>query len=87
MIATCVYGLSSLMCLACTYLLLRSLGRGGHRLLLWSALCFVGLAVNNVLAVVDVNTPTAMVDLSIPRIVISIISVGILVYGLIWESA
>ena len=38
---------------ACAYLLARSYKRTAARLLLWSALCFVLLAANNALVVLD----------------------------------
>lgn len=84
--ATIVYALSTLTCVACAYLLLRSFTRNGTRLLLWSGLCFIGLALNNALATIDVNTPTELMDLSTIRVVVSIVSVSILIYGLTWES-
>jgi hypothetical protein len=84
--ASIVYALSTLTCIACAYLLLRSFKRTGTRLLLWSGLCFIGLALNNILATIDVNTPTDLMDLSTLRVMVSIVSVSILIYGLTWES-
>ena len=46
-----IYVLSFLASATCTWLLLRGYRRSGTRLLLWSGLCFVGLAINNVLLV------------------------------------
>lgn len=88
MMATIVYILSSLTCVACALLLLRSWKRGGRmsKLLLTSGLCFVGLAVNNALATIDVNTANELLDLSTIRLAISLTSVGILIFGLTWES-
>jgi hypothetical protein len=54
--------------------------------LLWSGLCFIGLALNNALATLDVNTPSELMDLSTIRVVVSIVSVSILIYGLTWEA-
>jgi hypothetical protein len=84
--ASIVYALSTLTCIACAYLLLRSFKKNGTRLLLWSGLCFIGLAVNNALATLDVNTPSDLMNLATLRVVVSIISLGILIYGLTWES-
>lgn len=84
--ASIVYALSTLTCVACAFLLLRSFKRNGTRLLLWSGICFIGLAMNNALATIDVNTPTELMDLSTIRVVVSIVSVSILIYGLTWES-
>lgn len=86
MMATVVYLLSFVTCLACAILLLRSYRKGGARLLLWSGLCFIGLAFNNALATIDVNTSSAVIDLSTVRLFISLISVSILLFGLTWEA-
>ena len=51
--AILVYALCALTSTACAVLLLRGYARSHFRLLLWSGLCFVGLALNNILLVVD----------------------------------
>lgn len=84
--ASLVYSLSTLTCIACAYLLLRSFKRGGTRLLLWSGICFIGMAINNALATVDVNTSAELMDLATVRVVVSIVSLSILIFGLTWES-
>jgi hypothetical protein len=51
--------------------------------LLWSAACFVLLAVNSLFVVFDMLvTPT---DLSWPRTLSSLAAVATLLYGFIWE--
>ena len=79
-----VYVLCALTSLACAVLLLRGFFRTRVRLLLWSGLCFVGLALNNALLVVDYTTVTS--DLSNWRTLPALAGVAILVYGLIWDS-
>ncbi|MDQ3515327.1 MAG: DUF5985 family protein [Gemmatimonadota bacterium] len=79
-----VYILCALTSLACAVLLLRGYFRTKVRLLLWSGLCFVGLALNNALLVVDVNTP--MTDLSNWRTLPALAGVMLLIYGLVWDS-
>lgn len=79
-----VYLLCALTSLACAVLLLRGYFRTRVRLLLWSGLCFVGLALNNALLVVDKNT--LMTDLSNLRTLPALAGVALLVYGLIWDS-
>ena len=70
---------------ACAFLLLRGHHRTGTSLLLWSGLCFVGLALSNAVLVVDlILVPD--VDLSAWRLVPSAIGVALLLYGLVWES-
>lgn len=79
-----VYVLCALTSLACAVLLLRGYLRTRVRLLLWSGLCFVGLALNNALLVVDENT--LVTDLSNLRTLPALAGVALLVYGLIWDS-
>ena len=66
-------------------MLLRQYLRVRSRLLLWSVICFVGLAANNVLVYVDMVMFTG-VDLSLYRAVAGTIAVGIMVYALVWET-
>lgn len=80
-----VYILGSLTTLACGVLLLRGYFRGANKLLLWSAICFLGLAVSNFLVFVDlVLLPD--VDLYLWRLLVAAIAMTALMYGLIWES-
>jgi hypothetical protein len=84
-VATAVYVLCALAALACTWLLARSYARSHVRLLLWSTICFAGLALNNILLFVDkVIAPDT--DLSAWRLVPAALGVAALVYGLVWES-
>jgi hypothetical protein len=55
------------------------------RLLLWSAVCFVGLAISNLLVFVDLIV-LPQVDLYIARLATAAIAMIILLYGLIWEG-
>src|SRR5688500_18179078 len=61
--ATIIYVLCALTSGLCAVLLLRGYARSRARLLFWSGLCFVGLALNNFLLVLDVNV-ISHVDLS-----------------------
>lgn len=79
-----IYALRALTTLLCAVLLLLSYARGRQRLLLWSGLCFCGLALSNVLVFVDLVL-LPQVDLFRWRIGTGIIGVGFLLYGLIWE--
>ncbi|HTS13082.1 MAG TPA: DUF5985 family protein [Candidatus Limnocylindrales bacterium] len=83
--AQAVYLLGALTSLLCSVLLLRGYGRGRKRLLLWSGLCFAGLAASNALVFIDlVLLPHT--DLFPYRLATTIISMALLLYGLIWES-
>lgn len=76
--------LCALTSFACTALLLRGYLRTRVRLLLWSAVCFAGLTLNNALLVVDARTP--LTDLSQWRTLPALAGVMVLVYGLVWDS-
>ncbi|HEV2206648.1 MAG TPA: DUF5985 family protein [Candidatus Acidoferrales bacterium] len=83
--APAVYVLGALTTLACGILLLRGYFRGGNKLLLWSAVCFLGLAVSNALVFADlVLLPN--VDLYFWRLLTAAVAMAALMYGLIWES-
>ena len=83
--AEAVYALCTATSLACAALLFKGCYAGGARLLFWSALCFVGLTVNNLLLFVDLVVVPG-VDLSLWRSAAAIAGMLVLVYGLIWES-
>jgi hypothetical protein len=69
----------------CAALLGRSFVHSRSALLMWSLLCFVGLAVNNILLFVDLTIVPEM-DLSIWRTLAALIGIGAMVLGLIWED-
>lgn len=80
-----IYSLCAITATLCAFLLLRAYSIGRYRLLLWSGLCFAGMAVNNVLLVVD-KLVLPHVDLSIPRNLVALASMLVLLYGLIMDS-
>ena len=81
-----LYVLAVLTCIACMVLLWRQYFRTGLRLLLWSALCFVGLSVSNVLLFFDLVVFTTELDLRPWRLVSALAGLGFLLYGFIFES-
>jgi hypothetical protein len=83
--ATIVYALCAVTSVACAWLLLRSWMRSRFRLLLWSGLCFAGLAINNILLFVDVRV-LPEIDLSVWRTIPAVIAVMVLIFGLVWET-
>jgi hypothetical protein len=83
--ATLVYALCALTSLACAVLLLRGYARNGVRLLLWSGLCFAGLALNNTILLVDMRV-VPDIDLSVWRTLPALAGIVILLYGLVWET-
>ena len=80
-----VYILCTATSTLCAVLLYRGYRNSGARLLFWSALCFVGLALNNLMLIVDVRF-IPEIDLSTWRMVPAVIGVAVLLYGLIWET-
>jgi Family of unknown function (DUF5985) len=82
--APAVYLLCLLASAACAGLLVRSYLRNRTRLLLWSAACFVLLALNNLFVVADMLLfPT--LDMTLWRSLSSLAAVGMLLYGFISE--
>ena len=68
----------------CAFLLVSAFLRGRERLLLWSAICFCLLALNNLLVFVDIIV-LPDVDLVPLRSLTALLAVAILLYGFIWE--
>ena len=81
--AATVFVLSALISLACAALLLRSFFQGRTLLLLWAAVCFLGLTLNNTLLFVD---EVADADLSLWRAIPALAGMLALVFGLLWEE-
>jgi hypothetical protein len=82
--AELVYVLCALTSVVCAVLLLRGYRSSRTGLLLWSSLCFVGLALNNLLLLLDLFL-VPDVDLGLWRSGTALASVGVLLFGLIWE--
>ena len=80
-----LFALVMLACLACTVLLFRGYAASGVRLLLWSALCFVGLSASNVLLFFDLVLFPTQVDLRPYRIGAAAVGLAFLLYGFISE--
>lgn len=85
MLGNLVYILCAATSALCAILLFRGYRRSRARLLLWSAACFIGLALNNVLLIVDLRVGPA-VDLSIWRMIPALAGASALLYALIWEA-
>lgn len=84
--AEAVYLLCAVTSLVCALLLLRSYRTSRMRLILWTSLCFVGLAINNVLLFLDLVV-VLNADLRIWRDIAALSAVGILLYGMITLEA
>lgn len=84
--AAAIYLLCAVTAFACFALLFRSWRRTRARLLFWSALCFAGLSVNNVLLVVDKLVLGPEIDLTLWRVIAGLVAVLLLLFGLVWEE-
>ena len=82
--AAAIYVLCALTALACAVLLFRAWSSSRTSLLLWSALCFAGLAASNAILVLD-RIVYPDVDLSIPRLLTALAGLLLMVFGLVWE--
>lgn len=83
--AETIYVLCAVTSLLCAGLLLRSYLENRARLLLWTFLCFLGLAANNVVLFLDKVVITET-DLTTVRALPAALGVLALCYGLIWET-
>ena len=85
-IADGIYALCAATSLMAAWLLLRHyLARRTPLLLPWSCFAFFGLAVNNVLLLIDLAFLTN-IDLALPRTLAAAAALVTLVYGLIRET-
>ncbi len=83
--ALAIYLLCAITSTVCAWLLGRAFLERRARLLLGTSICFVGLALNNLLVLVDLIV-VPDVDLSLPRAVVTFLGLLTLVFGLVWES-
>ena len=79
-----VYILCFLTSSACAWLLGRSYARSRTKLLLWSSACFVLLAANNLMLVVDLLV-LPDVNLRVSRLLLALAAVSVLIFGFVWD--
>ena len=80
-----VYLLCFVTSVACLILLVRGYRRSGTRLLLWTAVCFVFLAINSGLVFLDIVV-FPEIDLRLARDLSSLTAVSTLLFGFIWDT-
>lgn len=80
-----LYLLAILASLSCMVLLFRAYAASRMRLLLWSALCFVGLTVNNFVVFIDLLV-LPDIDLRPLRLAATLAGLVFLLYGFVWEA-
>ncbi len=83
--AAIIYGLCALTAFLCAFLLIKAHRQSKYKLLLWGGLCFAGLTVSNALLIID-KLVVPEVDLSTWRYIITLLSMLVLLYGLIWDK-
>lgn len=81
---TAVYLLCFLTSAACAWLLARGYWRTGARVLMWSALCFLFLAANNFVVILDLLV-LRDVDFRLVRHFLALAAVGVLLFGFVWD--
>lgn len=79
-----VYFLCFATSAACAWLLVRNYRATGARLLLWSGLCFLFLAGNNLIVFIDLLVLPAL-DMRLARLGLALAAVTILLFGFIWD--
>lgn len=83
--ASLVYAWCAATSVTCAMLLLRAYVRQPAKFLLWSSLCFMGLAANNLLLFIDlVLVPS--IDLSLYRDLTATLAILVMLFGLIWHA-
>ena len=80
-----VYLLCFLTSAGCAWLLLRSYLKARSGMLFWSAGCFVLLAINNLIVILDIMV-IDKVDLMPWRLAASLAGVSLLLFGFIWRG-
>lgn len=80
-----VYAACALTSVLCMYLLMRGHRRTRQPLLLWSSICFAGLAIGNVLLLLDLAVLPNM-DLSLLRTLPILVGLSCLIFYLVWEA-
>lgn len=80
-----VFVACALTSVLCAALLVRGYLATRTRLLLWSSLGFIGLALNNVVLVID-RLIVPDIDLSLVRTLPAFLGVTVLLFGCIWDA-
>lgn len=80
-----VYALCAITSALCAVLLARAFARRRVRLLLWAAICFAFLGVQNVLLFLDLVILTE-VDLSVWRAAAGMLGIAALLFGMISDG-
>jgi hypothetical protein len=85
-VAEAVYILCAITSILCAALLLRGYRATRTRLLFWASLCFVFLAINNVILYFDLVVLPPQIDLFWYRNIAALVGMLLLLFGLTWDS-
>lgn len=85
MMVAAIFIACALTSILCVVLLIRGYRVSRSRLLLWSSLGFLGLALNNIVLVID-RLIVPDIDLSLLRALPAFLGVAILLLGCIWDA-
>ena len=83
--AELVYLLCTIASLLCAVILFRAYLRNKVRFLLWSGICFIGFAINNIVLFIDLIL-LPEINLSFWRLVPALVGLLVLIYGLVWDT-
>ena len=86
MMPALIYSLCAATSLVCAGLLFSAWRRTRYRLLLWSGLCFAGLTLSNAVLIADKLLTPPEIDLSLYRYGLTLLSLIVFLYGLIWDT-
>lgn len=84
-VAELVYLSCAFASLLCAWLLFRGYRRSRVNLLFWTALCFLGFTVNNLVLFADTAIYPNL-NMSIFRLIPAVLGVSALLYGLVQDS-
>ncbi len=82
-----IYALCALTSIACMGFWVRFYFLKGGRLLLYGSICFLGLALNNILLFLDLVVFPTQVDLAIPRTAVALAGVLVFLVALVEDAA
>lgn len=81
-----VYLLCFLTSAICACLLVRQYRHAPSPILVWSAVCFVLLALSNLIVVIDQVLLGPTTSLRPVRLILTLAAVAVLLFGFIWEA-